>query len=437
MTAVAGAVQRPGGPEGPSTTSPGSRARSTRRVGWGLADQALSSLTNFVVGIVVARTVSLEEFGAFALVFATYSIVLSLSRALTTEPLVVRHSHTDDAPDRAAESHATGAALGFGIVSALACLAVVPLLPGQYRPMLIALAIMLPPLLLQDAWRVVFFVRGKGRSACLNDAVWALALPVTFLLARQNPTAATMTLAWGAAGCVAAWFGIRQSGIRPSLRSAWSWIRGNWDLSSRYATEALILTGTQQAYFFVIGAVAGLGAVGSLRLVMVVLGPVNIVIQGVGMAALPEVVRAAHTSRRRLWQAVLGVSAIVSLGALLWGAAILLAPTAWLEKLAGTSWTSAAALVLPMMLLQVLNGVNTGAYMGIRAMRRVNRGLALRVLASINYFLGATIGAFVAGASGAAWGLVVAALINDVAWWLGYFASQRTWWASHTSPATS
>ena len=66
---------------------------TVRRVGWGVGDQALSSLTNFFMGILVARTVSPDDFGAFSLAFGAYVLALVVSRGLTGEPLVVRHSH--------------------------------------------------------------------------------------------------------------------------------------------------------------------------------------------------------------------------------------------------------------------------------------------------------------------------------------------------------
>ena len=64
----------------------------TGRLGWGVADQAMSSLTNFGVGIYVARSLGIQEFGAFSLAFATYLIVLAASRGLATDALAVRFS---------------------------------------------------------------------------------------------------------------------------------------------------------------------------------------------------------------------------------------------------------------------------------------------------------------------------------------------------------
>ena len=52
-------------------------AGSTRRafagrLSWGLADQAASSLSNFVVGVYVARSLGLTAFGVFSLAWVTY-----------------------------------------------------------------------------------------------------------------------------------------------------------------------------------------------------------------------------------------------------------------------------------------------------------------------------------------------------------------------------
>ena len=58
----------------------------------GLADQALSSLSNLAVGVVVARSSTVADFGIYALAFGGYTIALNVSRAVATEPLAVRHS---------------------------------------------------------------------------------------------------------------------------------------------------------------------------------------------------------------------------------------------------------------------------------------------------------------------------------------------------------
>jgi O-antigen/teichoic acid export membrane protein len=71
------------------------RSHAVRRIGWGVADQAVSSLTNFAVSIYVARTLGAEKFGAFSLAYVTYAFALNASRGLGTDPLMVRFSGTD------------------------------------------------------------------------------------------------------------------------------------------------------------------------------------------------------------------------------------------------------------------------------------------------------------------------------------------------------
>ena len=71
------------------------------RLTWGLADQGMSSLTNFAVTIYVARTLGAVDFGAYSLAYVTYSFALNASRGLATDPLMVRFSGADVRPGAA------------------------------------------------------------------------------------------------------------------------------------------------------------------------------------------------------------------------------------------------------------------------------------------------------------------------------------------------
>ena len=64
------------------------RGQTSRRLGWGVADQAVSSLTNFVVVLLVARSLGAVQFGAFSLAYVTYGFALNASRGLATYPLM-------------------------------------------------------------------------------------------------------------------------------------------------------------------------------------------------------------------------------------------------------------------------------------------------------------------------------------------------------------
>ena len=53
--------------------------------------QGLSSIGNFALSIVVARSVGVDAFGAFSLATAVYFLAIELVRPLALEPLIVRH----------------------------------------------------------------------------------------------------------------------------------------------------------------------------------------------------------------------------------------------------------------------------------------------------------------------------------------------------------
>ena len=50
--------------------------QSGRRLSWGVADQAVSSLTNFAVNIYIARYLGAVQYGAFSLAYVTYGFAL-------------------------------------------------------------------------------------------------------------------------------------------------------------------------------------------------------------------------------------------------------------------------------------------------------------------------------------------------------------------------
>ncbi|HEV2085227.1 MAG TPA: hypothetical protein VGR09_09095, partial [Gemmatimonadales bacterium] len=143
-------------PENPKRTSGQRLAAWFRHGGWGVADQAFSSLTNFMVGIMVARSLGPVQFGAFGIAFATYGLALGLSSSLAAQPLLVRFSATPDHVWRPAAASATGTALSMGALVGVICLVVSLVVPGPLSGAYLALGLTLPGLLLQDSWRLAF-----------------------------------------------------------------------------------------------------------------------------------------------------------------------------------------------------------------------------------------------------------------------------------------
>ena len=389
------------------------------RAGWGIADQALSSLTNFALGILVARSASPEEFGAFAMVFATFILALGLARALTGEPLLVRHTEAPEPDLRRATASATGTAIAVGVVAGLGCIVAGVALRDQLGEAFIALGIFLPWLLLQDAWRFAFLAAGRSRAAFANDLIWAaLLLPALVLFSgTRNVSARDLILVWGAAAALAAAAGIFQARVIPDPRSIIPWIRGHRDLAPQYVGEYVAASGAYQLSFYGVDAVASLTTVAALRAGQLLLGPLNVFGLATGVAAVPEFVR---MSRRRP-DAIRGASAALSAGmvgvAMMWGSALLLLPARIGELALGSQWAGASLVLLPLVLARLGSGAQTGPSTALRALGAASRSLRLRAICAA-LVIGATIGgAGVRGAVGAAWALAVAECIGAVLWW--------------------
>ena len=89
--------------------------RMAGRAGWALVDQGISSFTSFTLGVLIARAVSRDDFGAFTLAFSTYLIILNIARAVGTQPLVIRFSGVETPEWRRGAAAASGTMLTMGL----------------------------------------------------------------------------------------------------------------------------------------------------------------------------------------------------------------------------------------------------------------------------------------------------------------------------------
>jgi hypothetical protein len=390
-----------------------------RRASWGVADQTLSSLTNFTLAIMVAHESAPRTFGLFALIFATFSIALGACRAVCCEPLTVRFSSASPSDWSTGARMATGTAIAIGTVAGIACAITGLAIGGQASRMLLILGLSLPGLLLQDAWRYVFFTAGKGAQAFVNDALFTIVLlpTIAILIAGGHVSVETLLAVWGGAAAAAAILGVFQAKLRPSpLRSA-AWWRLQSDLAPRYLAEFVGLAGEAQVMLYGIAAVTSLDAVAAVRGGLLLLGPINILGFGALLAGVPEAVRSLQRGPKRL----IAISATVSVGlagvTLLWASLILLLPSRFWMSAVGPVWHTARPLILPLALGLAALGVVMGAVISLRALAAARRSLRARLLVSPVILITGMTGAALAGASGAAWGLVLGNTFAAIVFW--------------------
>lgn len=380
------------------------------RIGWNILDQALSSLTNAALSILVARAVTENAFGAFALCFTIYSILVGVSRGLVSEPLTV--SYGDASPSRfdVARRSAAGSALAAGFAVGFVLFAFAQTQSEVVREPLVALAVCTPGLLLQDAIRFSFITEGKPRRAAANDFVWAVLqfAAVAWLLYADTSSAGPFVLAWGGAAVGAALYGVAQTRALPAFGSALRWVREQIHLSRFFVAEYLTVLGSVQLAFLIVGAVAGVDAVGSLRGATVLLGPLNILTFGAFAFSVPELVRRREFPLKRHTQLAGLLSGTLVFAVVAWSTVMVVLPTSAGVELLGDTWPGARSVLVPMAVMMAGVAACLGPLSTLRAFGAARESFLVGLLVATLLLALGTLGVAVDGAHGAAVGFAIA-----------------------------
>lgn len=405
----------------PATLSWRTVRQAGYRLSWGIADQGMSTLTNFLLSIFVVRTLGAAQFGAFSLAYVTYGFADNASRGLSIEPLLIRFSGTDLRTWRRATAACTGTALVVGLVTGGCAVGAGALIGGTTGLAFLALGLTLPGLMLQDSWRYAFFALGRGHHAFVNDTVWALVqVPLlVFLKINGHANVFWFVFAWGMAAAAGAVVGMLQARVVPSLPGAVKWLVRHRDLGPRYLAENTGGNATDSVRSYSASYILGLSAVGHIQAASVLMGPFKVIFYGLGMVTIPEASRLLRHSPRRLPQFCAAVSIGLTLLVLAWGAVLLVALPRGLGHLVlGSTWRPAYPLVAPTALAMTAMCATTGAAIGMHALGAARRSLRATILTSVLITGAAILGAETAGALGMVSFAAAASVTGGLAsWW--------------------
>ena len=395
--------------------------QGARRLGWGVADQAVSSITNFAVNIYIARELGAVQYGAFGLAYVTYGFALNASRGLATDPLLVRFSGMNIPVWRRAVRSCTGTAALVGLTLGACVLGAAALLSGTTRLAFIALGLTLPGLLLQDSWRYAFFALGRGSQALLNDVFWAVAMVPALVVLKLTGHADVFwfVFAWGAAATAAAAIGPLQARVVPGLSRAGGWLWRQRDLGPRYLAEGTSNSGAVQLRTYGLGFILGLMPLGYLLAANTLMGPLQILIYGMGLVALPEAARILRRSPQHMPVFCGLLSAGLVLLGLVWGIALLVAlPRGLGNWLLPSLWRPAYPLVWPTTLYFTGWCASVGAGTWLHALAAARRSLRAAVVNSVCLLAFSLAGAVATGTRGSIYGAAVGTWLGALyCWW--------------------
>lgn len=388
-----------------------------RRAGWNIVDQGLSALTNVALSFVVARNVDAAGFGAFAVAFLVFSLLIGLQRALVGQPLSIRHSHVTGPVRRRVAREAFGTVLALVLPVSVGVVVASRFVTGPLQPTLLALAVALPFLLLQDTCRMAFFAWAKPQLATLNDLVWTVAqfaaIAAVVLLGRSSTWA--LVLCWGLGAAVAAAVGMVQLRVVPGFARVWAWVREHRDLVGYLLAEYLLGVGAFQGGILLVGGALGVSDIGSLRGAQVLIGPLGVVSAALITFGVPEVSRRGRLPRRVLLLAASGSAAMIAL-TLLYTVLLLLIPESVGTALLGDTWSGSRGVLVPIALGSAFAALKMGPVIFIYGLGLARKSVRLVALLAVLAVVFMAVGARAGQAAGLAWGMALAQLAVGPLW---------------------
>lgn len=401
--------------------------RALKRVSWNVIDQGLSAASNFVLAIVVARSVDASEFGAFAIAFMVYGIAIAATKSVVGQPLQMRYSSAEPVAQRVEIGRATGFVLPVGVLVGIAAAILGAAVSGSVGTSMVALAVVLPALLLQDTCRMAMFTVGKPAWAAMIDAVWAIAqfASIAVLLVTGYDQVWMLILAWGLSAGLSAVVGVALLKARPRIRQAISWFRSQRHLVRYLFPEYLLGLGAAQFGLVLVGVVASADAVGSLRAAQVLLGPLGIIGAAAFQFAVPEMSSRPGMDRRQRARLAFAISAALGMITVVYVLVLLLMPDWAGSALFGDSWAGAALVLLPMGLSSLASSQANGPAAVLYAMGRAQwtfRINAVKGPVTMIVLLGAAV---LWAAPGAAWAFFAIELAVLPAWLLTFRRALR------------
>ena len=396
------------------------------RAVWTFADQGVSSLATAVLSFVVARESTTNQYGVFALAFTIYSFCLGISQAFAGQVFTIRYARGG-----ASSRDATGRTAGAAITAAFGCstilLLIAAFMPHDLVATFLALAALLPGLLLQDSWRTIFISSGAPQKAFFNDLTWTSlqVAAIVFLLwnGRANGPL-PFILAWGLAAYSSDVVASLQARTVPTFRGLKRAIATNWDLSSTLMLQWITVTGVAQATIILLAFVGSPETVGALRGAQTLLGPLSIVGLAASAFSTPELARREFGPRGWV-AAAFAISSFIIAVNLCWGAVLLLLPDAVGMALLGATWPNTEQVLPAMILFSAAIAGGTGPSCVFRALDRT-KNILISSLAFGPLFLAFSIGGLLtAGARGASIGMALAALLVLPLYWVLLFRSAR------------
>lgn len=378
-----------------------------------MADQAVSSLGNFVALAWAGTQLGARDFGAVGTAFALYSLALVIGRAAVGEVALIELGH---GKDRVKRSHALGASAAIGLVAglALSLSAALFALAGSaaLSTALVLLGAALPPLLVQDSLRYLAIGTGRAQLALANDCIWLIGLVAAITVVRADTSLSIVMISWGASGTMACIMTLGVWRIVPALGSTRSWLKNTRHLWPTMLGDSVVAQGARHLSVITLTAAIGLAASGQIRLTQVAFGPLTVIVLSIPLIALQPLAHLATNSAERAHSRVAQLAAGAFAVCLLWTVALLVVPSDTASRAFGGGWQEARGFILPMGVYTAAAAASASFQAGARALLRPRTAFRVRLITGPILVAAPACVGLAAGARSAAWTLAAIELVT-------------------------
>lgn len=375
-----------------------------------LADQLVSSASNFMVGVLIARAGGADALGAFGVAFLIWLAVVGTNRALVTEPMTVGGA-TDGGDAELRAGLLSSLVLGVGVAGLLAAAGGVLWLAGLDPVAMVALAPWIPSLLVHDYCRSTAFRLQRADRALISDVVFAVIQgSVTFALFALDVESVWAFLAsWGIGATAGAIVGLVLARIRVTGRGGVAHLRALWPRSRWFLAEFGTSFPADQGYLLLLPVLLGMAEFGLYRAGASLIGPVVVIFLAAGNVGLPECVRrlrqggmpglAAYTPR---------LTAAVAVLTILYCGAVAILAEPLLRLTYGEEFTGATIITQLVAAQYVLLALGFGVGVAVKAAGQMRQLWAMRAASAAVSIVGVIVLANAFGFTGAGLASIVA-----------------------------
>jgi O-antigen/teichoic acid export membrane protein len=386
--------------------------------GLAIVDQGLITGSNFALGVFLARWLSREQYGAFALGFSIFLLLGVLYQALLLEPMTVfggsvYHKHLRCYLSALLRIHLF---VTLGVFLVLGISAVVAGMAGQARGLpgaLAGAALASPCILLLWLARRTFYLQFLSTFTVAAAFLYCVVFLAGLFLAHRSGLLSPFTafLLMGAGGLLSGallLMGLRSrleaNTIALNLREIWKrhWNYGRWALASAGAMWI-----PSNIYYLLVSSFFGMEKAGELRALMNFAAPVQQTDIALSLLLLPYAVRVQRQEARAgglTWKVML---LCVSGAVVYWVLVVLFSPEPVFHLLYSDKYLEVVPLVPIVGLASIIGSAFFGPAIALRAMESPKSVFVAQCVPSLFCLTFGVPATWALGVRGAVWSITI------------------------------